>query len=213
MIILQRRRQFNALGLTALALPAASLFGPATSAHAASVGQPAPDFTLTDVAGQAVQLSSFKGKPVVLEWNNPGCPFVRKHYGGNLQGLQKTYTGKGVVWLAINSTETASSDYLAPPQLAAWLRDKGASPSATLMDEDGKVGKLYSARVTPHMYIVNAQGLLVYAGGIDSIPSARVADIAKATNYVRQGLDELLVGQAISTPTSQAYGCSIKYKG
>jgi hypothetical protein len=118
-----------------------------------------------------------------------------------------------VVWLAINSTETGSADHLAAPQLAAWLRDKGASPSATLMDEDGRVGKLYSARVTPHMYIVSAQGLLVYAGAIDSIPSARTADIEKATNYVRQGLDELLAGKAISTPTSQPYGCSIKYKG
>jgi peroxiredoxin len=212
-MFLPRRRQFNALGLSAFALPA-SLFATATTpAHAAGVGQAAPDFTLSDTAGQAVQLSRFQGKPVVLEWNNPGCPFVRKHYGGNMQALQKEFTSKGVVWLAINSTETGSADHLAAPQLAAWLRDKGASPSATLMDEDGRVGKLYSARVTPHMYIVSAQGLLVYAGAIDSIPSARTADIEKATNYVRQGLDELLAGKAISTPTSQPYGCSIKYKG
>lgn len=204
------RRHLLAMGTAALALP--SLGIPRLAQAAASVGQPAPDFTLTDTSGRPVKLSQFKGKPVVLEWNNPGCPFVRKHYEGNMQGLQKEFTGKGVAWLAINSTETASSDHQSPAQLARWLRDKGASPSATLMDEDGQVGALYAARVTPHMYIVNAHGQLVYAGGIDSIPSARQADIEKATNYVRQGLNELLAGKPVSTPSSQPYGCSIKYK-
>jgi peroxiredoxin len=204
------RRHLLAMSTGALVLP--SLLVPRPAHAAASVGQPAPDFTLNDTAGKPVKLSQFKGKLVVLEWNNPGCPFVRKHYEGNMQGLHKELTGKGVVWLAINSTEDASSDYQTPPQLARWMRDKGASPSATLMDEDGQVGALYAARVTPHMYIVNAQGLLAYAGGIDSIPSARVADIDKATNFVRQGLGELLAGKPVSTPTSQAYGCNIKYK-
>ncbi len=204
------RRPFIARGLT---LGAATLLPWALRpAHATSVGQPAPDFTLTDTAGQPVKLSQFKGKPVVLEWTNPGCPFVRKHYQGSMQALQKDFTQRGVVWLAINSTETASSDHLPPAELARWMRDKGASPSATLMDEDGTVGKLYGARVTPHMYIVNAQGQLVYAGGIDSIPSARVADIEKATNHIRQGLGELLAGKPLSVSTSQAYGCSIKYR-
>ena len=204
------RRHLLAMSTGALVLP--SLLVPRPAHAAASVGQPAPDFTLNDTAGKPVKLSQFKGKLVVLEWNNPSCPFVRKHYEGNMQGLQKEFTGQGVVWLAINSTEDASSDYQTPPQLARWMRDKGASPSATLMDEDGQVGALYAARVTPHMYIVNAQGLLAYAGGIDSIPSARVADIDKATNFVRQGLGELLAGKPVSTPTSQPYGCSIKYK-
>ncbi|UJW80962.1 thioredoxin family protein [Hydrogenophaga sp. SL48] len=204
------RRHLLAMSTGALVLP--SLLVPRPAHAAASVGQPAPDFTLNDTAGKPLKLSQFKGKLVVLEWNNPGCPFVRKHYEGNMQGLQKEFTGQGVVWLAINSTEDASSDYQTPPQLARWMRDKGASPSATLMDEDGQVGALYAARVTPHMYIVNAKGLLAYAGGIDSIPSARVADIDKATNFVRQGLGELLAGKPVSTPTSQAYGCSIKYK-
>ena len=184
----------------------------AIGTHAATVGQPAPDFSLTDVNGKTVRLSDFKGKHVVLEWNNPGCPFVRKHYQGNLQALQKEFTAKGVVWLAINSTEDASADYMSPPQLARWMSEQKAAPTATLMDEDGTVGQAYAARVTPHMYIVNPQGLLVFAGGIDSIPSARVADIEKATNYVRQGLRELLAGKPLTTPTSQAYGCSIKYK-
>jgi peroxiredoxin len=206
-----QRRQVHALGLSALALPA-SLFVRPSNAHAAGLNTPAPDFTLFDTSGAPVQLSSFKGKPVVLEWNNPGCPYVRKHYNGNLQALQKEFTGKGVIWLAINSTETGSVDHMPPAKLAAWMREKGARPSATLMDEHGRVGKLYSARVTPHMYLINAEGLLVYAGGIDSIPSARAADIEKATNYVRQGLVELLAGKPLSTPSSPPYGCSIKYQ-
>ncbi|MDO9032726.1 MAG: thioredoxin family protein [Hydrogenophaga sp.] len=204
-----QRRQLVTLGTGALVLP--HLLAMRSAHAAASVGQPAPDFTLSDTAGKPVKLSQFKGKLVVLEWNNPGCPFVRKHYQGNMQALQKDFTNQGVVWLAINSTEDASADYLGPPQLARWMQDKGASPSATLMDEDGQVGKAYGARVTPHMYIVSAQGLLAYAGAIDSIPTARVADIQKATNHVRQGLGELLAGKPLST-TSQAYGCSIKYK-
>ena len=205
-----QRRPFIAQGL---ALGAATLLPAAwRPAHAAAaVGQPAPDFTLQDTAGQPVKLSQFKGKPVVLEWNNPGCPFVRKHYQGNMQALQKEATGQGAVWLAINSTRDDSADYQSPPQLGRWMTEQKASPTATLMDEDGKVGEAYGARVTPHMYIVNAQGLLAYAGAIDSIPTARVADIQKATNHVRQGLGELLAGKPLST-TSQAYGCSIKYK-
>jgi peroxiredoxin len=205
-----QRRQLVTLGTGALVLP--HLLAMRSAHAAASVGQPAPDFTLSDTAGKPVKLSQFKGKLVVLEWNNPGCPFVRKHYQGNMQALQKDFTHQGVVWLAINSTEDASADYLGPPQLARWMQDKGASPSATLMDEDGQVGKAYGARVTPHMFIVSAQGLLAYAGAIDSIPTARVADIQKATNHVRQGLGELLAGKPLSTTTSQAYGCSIKYK-
>ena len=210
--MLLHRRQFNTLGLGALALPA-GLLTAAGAAQAASVGQAAPDFTLNDTQGKPVKLSSFKGKPVVLEWNNPGCPFVRKHYNGNMQALQKAFTTQGVVWLAINSTEEDSVDHMGAEQLARWMADKGASPTATLLDPEGRVGRAYGARVTPHMYIVNAQGALAYAGGIDSIPSARMADIEKATNYVRQGLDELLAGKPLSTPTSQPYGCSIKYKG
>lgn len=202
-----QRRPFLSLGA---ALPL-SLMLPSLS-HAARIGQPAPDFTLEDTAGQPLQLSGLKGKPVVLEWLNPGCPFVRKHYQGNMQSLQAAYTAKGVAWLAINSTHDGSVDYQAPPQLGRWMQEQKAAATATLMDEDGKVGMAYAARVTPHMYIIDARGTLVYAGAIDSIPSARVADIERATNYVRQGLDELLAGKPVSTPTSQAYGCSIKYK-
>ncbi|WP_371133251.1 thioredoxin family protein [Hydrogenophaga sp.] len=207
-----QRRPFIIRSLALNAASALPALAPRMAHAAASVNQSAPDFTLSDTAGKPVKLSQFKGKLVVLEWNNPGCPFVRKHYQGNMQALQKDFTNQGVVWLAINSTEEASGDHLSPAQLARWMTEKGASPSATLMDEDGNVGKAYGARVTPHMFIVNTQGLLAYAGAIDSIPTARVADIEKATNHVRQGLTELLAGQPVSVATSQAYGCSVKYK-
>ena len=210
---MMQRRHFNTLGATGLgvlALPAGLL--PRAAHAAASVGQPAPDFTLSDTAGKPVKLSQFKGKLVVLEWNNPGCPFVRKHYQGNMQALQKEVAAQGGVWLAINSTRDDSGDYMTPAQLGRWMTEQKASPTATLMDEDGKVGEAYAARVTPHMYIVNAQGVLVYAGGIDSIASARVDDIPKATNYVRQAMAEIKAGKPVSVSTSRAYGCSVKYQ-
>ena len=185
-------------------------------AQAVAVGQAAPEFSAVDTAGKSHKLSDFKGKLVVLEWTNPGCPFVRKHYSGdaagNMQSLQKEFTGKGVVWLAINSTEASSSDYLAPAKLASWVGEKQAQPTATLMDESGKIGQLYSAKTTPHMYIISPQGVLVYAGAIDSVPSAKVDDIKTATNYVRQGLNEALGGKSISMANTKAYGCSVKYK-
>ncbi len=201
---MQRRSFLLATGVTALL--------PGHGWAAAVVGQPAPAFTLSDTAGKPVRLADFKGKTVVLEWNNPGCPFVRKHYQGNMQALQKEAAAQGVVWLAINSTETASGDYLSPAQLAHRMADKQAAPAATLMDEDGAVGKAYGARVTPHMYIVDARGTLVYAGGIDSIASSRVDDIPKATPYIRQALAEIRAGKPLSASTTQAYGCSVKYK-
>ena len=192
---------------------AAALFATGAAHAATTVGQPAPDFTLTDATGKPVRLSDFKGKHVVLEWTNPGCPFVRKHYdSGNMPATQKDATGKNVVWLSINSTEKASSDYLEPARLSAWLAERKAVPTAVLMDEEGTVGKSYGARTTPHMYIVNPQGVLVYAGGIDSIPSARPADIEKATNYVKTGLAQVLAGQPITEAATRPYGCSIKYK-
>ena len=197
----------------ALVLVTASLALSMGAQAAATVGQAAPDFTLTDTSGKTVKLSDFKGKHVVLEWNNPGCPFVRKHYDtANMQTLQKEAGGKEVVWLAINSTATSHQDYLAPAQLGQWMTEQKATPRATLMDESGTVGKSYGARTTPHMYLVSPQGTLIYAGGIDSIPSASTADIKTATNYVRVGLNEALAGKPLSKPTTQPYGCSVKYK-
>ncbi len=177
------------------------------------VGQKAPEITLTDTAGKTVRLSDFKGKHVILEWNNPSCPFVRKHYNtANMQTLQKEAAGKGVVWLAVNSTEKSHQDYMTPAVLGKWMVDQKASPTATLMDEAGDAGKVYGARTTPHMYVVDPQGVLVYAGGIDSIPSASPDDIKTATNYVRQTMNEVVAGKPVSMPTTRPYGCSVKYK-
>jgi len=186
----------------------------ALAAHAApSVGQPAPDFTLTDAGGKSVKLSDFRGKHVVLEWTNPGCPYVRKHYdSGNMPAIQQEATARGVVWLSINSTEKSAYDYLEPARLVAWQKQRKATPSAMLLDEEGTAGKAYGARTTPHMYIVDPQGRLIYAGGIDSIPSSDPGDIKKAVNYVRQGLNEALAGKPVSQATTRPYGCSIKYK-
>ena len=189
------------------------LFAVNVAFAAAVVGQKAPEISLIDTAGKTVKLSDFKGKHVVLEWNNPGCPFVRKHYNtANMQTLQKEAAGKSIVWLAVNSTEKSHQDYMTPAVLGKWMVDQKAAPTATLMDEAGDVGKAYGARTTPHMYVVNPQGVLVYAGGIDSIPSANVDDIKTATNYVRQTMNEVAAGKPVSMPTTRAYGCSVKYK-
>jgi peroxiredoxin len=182
-------------------------------AHAAvAVGQTAPAFSATDTSGKTVSLADFRGKHVVLEWVNPGCPYVRKHYdSANMQGTQKEATAKGVVWLAVNSTHTGASDYLAPAALAGWMAQQGAAPSATLMDEHGKVGRAYGARTTPHMYVIDPQGKLVYAGAIDNKRSSNPADVKAATNYVKQALGESLAGKPVSQGTTQSYGCSVKY--
>ncbi len=179
---------------------------------AAVVGQPAPAFTAVDASGKTVSLTDFKGKHVVLEWVNPGCPYVVKHYGaGNMQATQKFAVDKGVVWLSINSTAQDASDYLAPTAMAAWMGSQKAAATATLIDSEGKVGRAYGARTTPHMYIVDPAGKLAYAGAIDSKPSSNPADIPAATNHVRQALTEVLAGKPVSTPTTRPYGCSVKY--
>jgi len=197
------------LNLTVLS---AGLLAAASAAAQAVVGQAAPAFAVTDTQGRSVKLADFRGKHVVLEWVNPGCPYVQKHYNsGNMPATQKAARAKDVVWLAINSTNVDHYDYRKPDDLSAWLKSKDSAMTATLMDVDGKVGRAYAARTTPHMYVIDPQGKLVYAGAIDSIPSANTADIKAATNYVNQALGEVLAGKTVSKPTSQAYGCSIKY--
>jgi peroxiredoxin len=185
----------------------------ALTAHAAVVGQSAPNFTLTDVSGKSVSLADFKGKHVVLEWTNPGCPFVQKHYvSDNMQSLQRDAKAKGVVWLAINSTEPKHQDYLAPAKLATKMNTEWkAAASDILMDESGKVGMAYGAKTTPHMYLIDPAGKLVYAGGIDDKRSANPADVKVAKNYVRAALDDALAGKPIAVATSTPYGCSVKY--
>lgn len=194
------------------AIAAATALSAGTALAAASVGQPAPTFSAVDVHGKTVSLADFKGKHVVLEWTNPGCPFVVKHYNsGNMQGTQKAATEQGVVWLTINSTAEGSTDFKKPADLNAWMQNHKAPVTATLMDVDGKVGRAFGARTTPHMYIINPTGTLVYAGAIDSIPSANAADIPKATNHVKAALAETLAGKPVSVASTRPYGCSIKY--
>ena len=177
-----------------------------------SVGTVAPNFSVTDTAGKTVSLAEFKGKTVVLEWVNPGCPYVRKHYdSANMQATQKAAAAQGVVWLAINSTNPGHGDYLKPAEMGAWMKTQAAAPTATLMDSDGRIGRAYGARTTPHMYIVNAQGQLAYIGAIDSKPSANPADVKSATNHVNVALAEVLAGKPVSQATTRAYGCSVKY--
>jgi peroxiredoxin len=195
-----------------LVLASSLLSGVAMQAGAASVGAPAPDFQLKDATGKLVKLADFKGKHVVLEWTNPGCPFVVKHYGSqNMQGLQKEFTAKNVVWLSVSSTAPGHSDYLAPAALTAKYKQWGSANSAMLMDDDGTVGKAYSARTTPHMYVIDPAGKLVYAGGIDDKRSSNPDDVKTAKNFVRAALGESMAGKAVSTPTATPYGCSVKY--
>lgn len=199
--------------LVSLVTASLSFVAAAVANATATVGQPAPAFTLKDTNGKAVNLADYKGKTVVLEWHNPECPFVKKHYdSANMQSLQSKYTRDGVVWLAISSTEPSHQDYKKPAVVNALLKSSNASPTAYLMDESGATGKAYGARTTPHMYIVNAQGTLVYAGGIDDKRSANIADIKTAKNYVAAALDELKAGKNVSTPATSPYGCSVKYR-
>jgi hypothetical protein len=192
---------------------AAATFAAAAAAGAvAVVGQPAPAFSATDTSGKPVALADFKGRTVVLEWVNPDCPFVRKHYdSANMQGTQKEATGKGMVWLAVNSTRADHPEYKAPAALAGWMKTSGAAATATLMDADGRLGRAYGARTTPHMYVVDASGTLVYAGAIDDKRSANPADVKTATNHVKAALADTLAGKPVRVAATQPYGCSVKY--
>ena len=199
------------LALCAAALTGAA-FTPVSHAAPAAVGSAAPDFSLPDASGKTHTLADSKGKYVVLEWTNPQCPFVVKHYGsGNMQKVQKLAKEKGVVWMTIDSSAPGKEGYLSGEEAKKAREGNYAEAAELLLDPDGKVGKLYGAKTTPHMFIIDPQGKLVYAGAIDSIKSASQGDIPKATNYVKVGLEEAMAGKPLSTPTSQAYGCSVKY--
>jgi hypothetical protein len=176
------------------------------------VGQPAPDFKLTDIRGKTFRLSELKGKTVVLEWVNPECPFVMKHYeSGNIPKLQKTATADGVVWLTINSGRPGAQGDYDPAKAASWMKQMGAASTAYFRDQDGAIGRLYAAKTTPHMYVITPSGTLAYEGAIDSIRSAEKSDIAKATNYVSAALTSVKEGKPVKTTTSQPYGCTVKY--
>ena len=178
----------------------------------APAGQSAPAFTVTDLSGKPVSLADYQGKTVVLEWHNFGCPFVQKHYrSGNMQALQKKYAGE-VVWLAVNSTTRTASDYTEPAKLAGQLRDFGAAPAKYLMDDPGAMGRAYGATTTPHMFIIDAAGKVVYNGAIDDKRSTDLEDVKGAKNYVAAALDEIKAGKPVSVPTTTPYGCSVKYQ-
>jgi peroxiredoxin len=197
--------------LTILAL-AALLLAPHVYSGDAIIGEKAPDFAATDSNGKTQNLAGHKGKIVVLEWLNRQCPFVKKHYdSGNMQKLQKAYTGKGVIWFSVVSSAPGKQGYLTPEEANSFIREKGAAPTAVLLDPQGTVGKLYGAKTTPHMFIIDAAGVLVYNGAIDDTPSTDIADIATAKNYVKSALDEIMAGKQVTVATSQPYGCSVKY--
>ncbi|MGZ5538653.1 MAG: thioredoxin family protein [Chthoniobacterales bacterium] len=176
------------------------------------VGAAAPDFSLTDANGQKHSLDQNKGKWVVLEWFNPECPFVKKHYGsGNMQKLQKEYTGKGVVWMSIDSSAPGKEGNLSPEAAAKKVSEWKISSTAFLLDPEGKAGQAYGAKNTPHMFVINPEGKIVYEGAIDSKATPNPADIPTSTNYVKAALDEAMAGKSVSNPNTKPYGCSVKY--
>ncbi|HRY29946.1 MAG TPA: thioredoxin family protein [Elusimicrobiota bacterium] len=198
------KSMFTGLALLGLAAP--------THAKEPRIGQKAPNFTLQDVRGQKRSLSDFKGQYVVLEWTNPDCPFVRKHYdSGNMPALQKEMTAKGVVWLAIASSAKGKQGYYEPSAWEKILREKKSAPTALLRDPAGTVGRMYGAKTTPHMFVIDPEGLLLYKGAIDDKPSTDPDDVATAKNYVRAALEEALSGKPVTTSDTSAYGCSVKY--
>lgn len=184
----------------------------ASAALAIVAGTPAPGFTITDTAGKAVQLGDYKGKYVVLEWVNPECPFVRKHYSsGNMQALQKEWAGRDVVWLAINSTNASHSEFKTPRQMSDWMKSQNATPAATLLDSTSDTGRAYGARTTPHMFVIDPAGKVIYNGAIDDKRSANPADAKTANNYVRAALTEAMSGKPVTVGNTTPYGCSVKY--
>ncbi len=189
-----------------------SAFASASALASVEPGQAAPEFSVNDVDGKSVSLSQFKGKTVVMEWNNPNCPFVKKHYqSGNMQTMQKTPGGKDVVWLAVNSTNAKHGDYMSPEALKKWLAEQKSQPAAYLMDSDGKIGKAYGAKTTPHMFIIDPSGKLAYNGAIDDKRGTSVDEIKSANNFVKVALSDLAQGKRPAATMNQPYGCSVKY--
>src|SRR5438132_7626186 len=196
--------------LTALALFVASAI---YATDVPPVGTSAPDFSLTDAKGKPHSLSEYKGKYVVLEWFNPECPFVKKHYGSdNMQKLQKEYTEKGVAWLTIDSNAPGTEGNLTSEQAQKVATSWKTQQTALLLDPDGKVGRAYGSKNTPNMVIINPEGKIAYEGAIDSKATPNPADIPSSTNYIKAALDQSLAGKSISTPQTKPYGCSVKYK-
>jgi peroxiredoxin len=196
------------LGLLALA---GALLSTAAAA-APAVGEPAPAFRVTDTTGKTWTLDALAGKPAILEWTNHDCPYVRKHYdAGNMQALQKEAVGAGYVWLSVISSAPGKQGHVSASEADGLTSSRGAAPSAVLLDESGEMGRAYDAKTTPHMYLIDADGVLRYMGGIDDIRSTDPADILKATNYVRAAMADLAAGDAVAEAVTPPYGCSVKY--
>jgi peroxiredoxin len=195
-----------------LAVLASLVTTAAFASESPSVGSAAPDFSAPDAKGATHSLSEYKGKYVVLEWFNPECPFVKKHYGsGNMQKLQEEFTGKGVVWLSVDSSAPGKEGSLTPEQAEKKMSEWKTRSTALLLDQDGKVGQAYGAKNTPHMFVINPEGKVIYEGAIDSKATPNPADIPLSTNYVKAALDESLAGKAVTTAQTKPYGCSVKY--
>lgn len=183
------------------------------SGAALRVGEPAPGFEGVDTGGNVHRLADYRGKTVVLEWTNHDCPYVRKHYGaGNMQAQQREAAAQGVVWLSIISSAPGKQGHVSPEAAEELTRKRKAAPLAVILDSEGRIGRAYHARTTPHMFIIDATGVLVYMGGMDSISTASPDDIPQATQYVRVALQELAAGKPVSTPVTRPYGCSVKYQ-
>ena len=194
------------------ALLAASFAASEVTAQDAKIGSQAPAFTATDSNGKTEALDQFRGKYVVLEWHNQGCPYTAKHYvSGNMQALQKEWTGKGVVWFTVISSAPGEQGYVTPAEENAYVQKMHASPTAVLMDPTGKLGHSYNAKTTPDMYVIDPQGKLIYAGAIDDRPTPDTEDIQGASNYVSAALTEAMAGRPVTTPYTRSYGCSVKY--
>jgi peroxiredoxin len=183
-----------------------------TALAAPEVNQPAPLFTGMTASGKTVDLQQLRGKVVVLEWTNHDCPYVRKHYGANnMQSLQKEAAAMNVVWLQVISSGPGKEGNVDGPTAVKLNAERGAAPTDTVLDPDGKIGKLYGAQTTPHMYVIDQKGVLVYKGGIDSIASARTSDIPKAVNYVRESLKAVTAGAPVPNAVTRPYGCTVHY--
>jgi peroxiredoxin len=200
-----KHRLFPSLALIFVLLPLLANAAP-------RIGEPAPAFSGTDTTGKIWTLEGLRGKPVVLEWTNHDCPYVRKHYGaGNMQALQREAAAAGYIWLSVISSAPGKQGHVGPAEADALTRTRNAVPTAVLLDPDGAIGRAYGARTTPHMFIVDEQGTLVYMGGIDDRPTSDPADIDGAINYVRAALADRAAGKPVAQPVSRPYGCSVKY--
>ena len=209
-----RKRYFSPIHRNPLVLAALSLLlVAAPSAGGAQIGSPAPDFHGTDSNGKAQSLDEYRGKYVVLEWHNHDCPYTVKHYqSGNMQSLQMQWTAKGVVWLTVISSAPGEQGYVDASQENAYMKKVNADPTAAILDPKGEIGHLYGAKTTPNMFIIDPSGKLIYAGAIDDHPTTEVSDIQSSKNYVSLALTEAMSGQAVQTPVTRPYGCSVKYQ-